>query len=155
MGYTKYTGSDEAQYQYIVDTDSDIENLPTSAKGSMAMSIESGNFYALNSNNEWTSVGAGSSGGGGSVLLVEMTRDENWLYSLDKTWKEIKDAFFSGVVIVHFDDENEYEHYEYWYQILKVQIMHDAEIPRYFVTVSDTYTFATSTETGYPSYDAN
>ena len=48
MGYTKYTGSDEAQYQYIVDTDSDIENLPTSAKGSMAMSIESGNFYALN-----------------------------------------------------------------------------------------------------------
>ena len=111
MGYTKYTGSDEAQYQYIVDTDSDIENLPTSAKGSMAMSIESGKFYALNSNNEWASVGAGSSGGGGGgSFLVTITWDDTTSkYVCDKTYAEIKAAFESGQAVVAFSDPNVYE----------------------------------------------
>ena len=109
MGYTKYTGSDEAQYQYIVDADSDIENLPTSAKGSM--SIESGKFYALNSNNEWASVGAGSSGGGGGgSFLVTITWDETVSdYVCDKTYAEIKAAFESGQGVVAFCDPTIYE----------------------------------------------
>ena len=97
---------------------------------------------------------AGSGGGGGSVLFVEMTKGENLLYSLDKTWKEIKDAFLGGVVIVHLDVETDYEHNEYWYPIIKVQIMHDEELPRYFVMV-DTYDFSASNENEYPTYDAN
>lgn len=93
---------------------------------------------------------AGSGGGGGSVLFVEMTKDENDIFSLDKTWKEIKDAFSSGVVIVHFDDE----HYEHWYPISNLQIMHDEESPTYIVRV-DIYEFLTTSENDYPSYDSN
>lgn len=68
MACIKYGGINECQIQYIVDTDSDISDLPTStkrgakgedyiAKGSVALSIASGNIYVLNSSDTWTEVG--------------------------------------------------------------------------------------------------
>ena len=57
------------QKQYMMDSDSDLTSLPTATsngvkqaddvthlpcgRGSMALSIVSGNIYILNSNNEW------------------------------------------------------------------------------------------------------
>lgn len=70
------------QKQYMMDSDSDLTSLPTATsngvkqaddvthlpcgRGSMAVSIQSGTIYALNSQNEWAEFGAGGSGGGGS-----------------------------------------------------------------------------------------
>ena len=170
MGYTKYTGSDEAQYQYIVDTDSDIENLPTSAKGSMAMSIESGNFYALNSNNEWTSVGTGSSGGGGddsggdSSLVVECVMNGT-LMELDKTWKEIKDVLMVGAqVVIHristYESDYELQNEEYFDVVQRVRSSEttytDGSEPFvFFEVVTYDYTYSANSETDYPNFDTN
>ena len=62
------------QISYYLDADSDVANLPTTTtsgvkqgadevsclpcgKGSAALSISSGKFYVLNSNNVWTEIG--------------------------------------------------------------------------------------------------
>lgn len=61
------------QVQFFMDSDADIANLPTSAaigvqqddsvasqkvaKGSIALSIESGSVYILNSNDSWVKIG--------------------------------------------------------------------------------------------------
>ena len=68
MACILYKGENERQFQYIVDSDSDISNLPTSTTkgsngedcisiGSMAMSIESGKIFVLGSSNTWTVIG--------------------------------------------------------------------------------------------------
>ena len=68
MACIKYIGIEEGQFQFIIDMDSDINNLPTSttkgangencvSKGSMAMSISSGSIFVLNSSDVWTEVG--------------------------------------------------------------------------------------------------
>lgn len=61
------------QIQFIMDSDSDVANLPTATangvkqdddathlpcgKGSLALSIASGKIYILNSSNQWTEMG--------------------------------------------------------------------------------------------------
>lgn len=77
MAYWFIEGHDPGgskQFQYYMDTDSDVNNLPTSTsngaeqesdstvhlpcgKGSAALSIESGKLFTLNSNNQWVQLG--------------------------------------------------------------------------------------------------
>ena len=68
MACILYKGEEERQYSYIVDADTDIDDLPTStvkgangepcvSVGSMAMSIESGKIYILDSSDAWTELG--------------------------------------------------------------------------------------------------
>ena len=68
MACILFKGDEERQFQFIIDNDSDISNLPTStqkgsnnedcvSKGSIALSIESGHIYVLDSSNNWTEVG--------------------------------------------------------------------------------------------------
>ena len=73
---------DEGRVYFMMDSDADIENLPTSSRegvkqgtdnvtnekvsiGSYAYSIESGSKFMLNSNDIWTKLKDPSSGGGG------------------------------------------------------------------------------------------
>lgn len=54
-GHTTYGIKD-----FVVDTDKDIENLPTDiSTGSTVLSIESGNVFILNSKNKWKPITAG------------------------------------------------------------------------------------------------
>ena len=55
--------------EYICDTDADFANLPEACTGSMAVSLESGKVYVVNTQGEWVEFGA-SSGGGGSDSIV-------------------------------------------------------------------------------------
>ena len=64
MAYFMHKGLPKGQKEYFIDTDSDVASLPTStstgekaAKGSMAISIASGNLFILNSSDQWTKVG--------------------------------------------------------------------------------------------------
>lgn len=68
MACILYKGEEERQYSYIVDADTDIDDLPTSTKkgsngescvsvGSMAMSIGSGKIFILDSSDTWTEYG--------------------------------------------------------------------------------------------------
>ena len=74
----KYNAS--KQKQFFMDSDADVTDLPTTAqpgtpqgsdttlhlpcgKGSVALSIESGNVYILNSLGSWTVLGGASSSG--------------------------------------------------------------------------------------------
>lgn len=43
--------------------------------------------------------GVADSGGGGGALIVNSTYDDG-AYTLDKTWKEIRDVFVTGVTVL-------------------------------------------------------
>lgn len=43
--------------EFICDTDEDLENLPKSGTGSVAVSLESGRAMVVNTNNEWVEIG--------------------------------------------------------------------------------------------------
>lgn len=68
MSCILFRGDDDRQLQYIVDHDTDVTSLPTSTNrgsdgedcvtiGSMAMSIESGKVFVLDSSDTWTEIG--------------------------------------------------------------------------------------------------
>lgn len=65
MAYYLYKGEEERQMQFMVDKESEMSDLPTTSKvganghdavsaGSIAICIESGELYILNSSDEWT-----------------------------------------------------------------------------------------------------
>lgn len=68
MAYILHKGEEERQFQFFIDKDSDISGLPTSTRkgsngdgcvsiGSIAISMESGKLFVLNSSDVWTKVG--------------------------------------------------------------------------------------------------
>ena len=74
MAYFLNQGSKARQEQFIVETIADVANLPTMTTegdssiavgesyqkvmmGSIALCVETGEFYILNSNNVWSKVG--------------------------------------------------------------------------------------------------
>lgn len=84
---------------------------------------------------EWATAG----GSGGGVLVVTATEDDN-LITLDKTWKEIKDAFLTtGAVIVYNDGSN------------VVAISQVDQEGQYFVLASNNEEYAAESESSYPS----
>ena len=44
-------------HEYIVDTETDIDNMPQSCTGSSALVVESGNIYMVNASDEWAKFG--------------------------------------------------------------------------------------------------
>lgn len=90
-------------------------------------------------------------GGGGGAALIVNGSDDVEVMALDKTWKEIKDAFIAGTsVLIHYAD-NEWEDNRY---VLVDGIGHNGE--QYYVYVNSSIggadSFATLNENGYPEY---
>lgn len=52
-------GTASYQYDYILDTDADAENLPSARPGSTAFSVDSGNLFMVNASGQWRQVGGG------------------------------------------------------------------------------------------------
>ena len=48
---------DDYQYDYIVDAESDVANLPQSCTGSSALVVESGAVYMVNASGVWAVFG--------------------------------------------------------------------------------------------------
>ena len=51
----------------------------------------------------------GGSSGGGSVFLIQMTQTEDYDRVLNKTWKEIYDAYMSGATCIVQKAKTEYD----------------------------------------------
>lgn len=94
-----------------------------------------------------------SGGSGGGVLVIEATGSYEEGYTLDKTYKEISDAFKAGeACVVHYDDLPYGEsyativsvnYYESTYNVNAVFISPD------FTCYGDS--FSTNSENGYPN----
>lgn len=87
---------------------------------------------------EWAS---GGGGGGASVLVVTATDDGEGNYTLNKTFKEIKDAFPLVVVNTDYGDDG-------WISAFVTFI--GLRFGEYGVMTGDGATYYTSTENGYP-----
>ena len=89
------------------------------------------------------------SGGGGSEPLVVNITTEDTVETLDKTWKEIKDAFDSGtIVLVRYNDD--------WSSWSGQVISYKTDGHQYdvtFVRGQDVVLYySASSEDGYPEY---
>lgn len=101
---------------------------------------------------EIVNAGGGGGGGGGGVLVVGTTMTETSI-TLDKTWKEIKDAPFAVIVV----DADESKFHIYiggmnsevgLYAVLAFSAGIGAE-----TVVLEPIIFTTTSENGYPSAD--
>lgn len=84
-------------------------------------------------------------GGGGGVLIVHVVDN-----TLDKTWKEIKDADFAVVIYESSDDGGLFR--EYYTLTLVTHLPPQGEDPLQFFMVrwSDEEEYMTNDENGYP-----
>lgn len=99
--------------------------------------------------------GMGGGGGGGSPLLIHATYDESeQTTTLDKTWREIKDAYLSVGCIVDNSQYNDYwKKWDYSYKPLKSVDSSDEN--SYYVRTFDGMDFRTTSEDGYPLFRDN
>lgn len=97
---------------------------------------------------------AEASSGGGTPLIVNISRDENaGTDTLDHTWQEIHDAFEAGRTV--------YLHDEYGYYVCSIVMDPDRTPPIYMVLKVSSITqgsvlgdlFTTRSLTDYPSYE--
>ena len=83
MGFSIYSNSGKIAYgikNFIVDTPSDIENLPTSIMpGCTAFAIETSTYYMLNHQKEWIEVTL--AGGAGIVNPDLPDRTYTYVYN--------------------------------------------------------------------------
>ena len=49
--------TNQVMYDYIIDTDEDVANLPQSPVGSNAVSLASGKVFVVNTQGEWVAFG--------------------------------------------------------------------------------------------------
>ena len=49
--------TNQVMYDYIIDTDEDVANLPQSPVGSNAVSLASGTVFVVNTQGEWVAFG--------------------------------------------------------------------------------------------------
>jgi len=95
--------------------------------------------------------GGGGGGGGGSVLIVNVTVDEG-IRVLDKTWKEIKDAYVGGVFIVVYDNKLTNPAIESFDDIISIFSEVDGEDIYYSVLFGQGTLFEAMSEDEYPVY---
>lgn len=95
------------------------------------------------------------------VLIAKVDQDppydeqaHSYRIALDKTWKEIHDAFLAGVTCLVERSNSEYGE-DYWL-VCGIDRSGDSSymiIVSYDVASSATYIFETDSENGYPYYD--
>lgn len=110
MAIVRTTGANasiKATAEFVMDTASDVNDLPTDVyPGSAALCIETGDVYVMNSTGEWNMLGSGSSSGGGSevvggnLLVKTIVDSDNYDIVLDKTFEEIQSAMKSGSAVI-------------------------------------------------------
>lgn len=93
---------------------------------------------------------SGGGGSGGGVFLIESESTESGT-TLKKTWKEIKDAYISGkqciITMIGEVQEMAFESYLIVAAVNKLDTSYSI-----FASDSETYTFVTDSENGYPTF---
>ena len=92
--------------------------------------------------------GGGGGGGGGGALVVNVVI-EGSIYTLDKTFSEIKSAYSSGLVIVKTETDYSTSNA----LVIALNEVPDDEFPSYAVTIGTQEQFSTYEVDGYPSYE--
>ena len=90
-------------------------------------------------------------GGGGAAALIVNGSDDAEVVALDKTWKEIKDAFIAGTsILIHYADTDEADNL---YALVNGIANYSGQ---YYVYVNSAIngvdSFTTLSENGYPEY---
>ena len=148
MAYTILTESYERKFPKITataDSTDDLAELGTNfAEGSTC--VISDKTYKLDEVSGWVDSAGGGGGGGGSVLVVNVEEDGT-LWTCDKTWKEIHDAFLTGSVVLNLPANTEGD-----CRLVTVFGV-DIRDERYSVKYYDGYgdqLLSTNSENGYP-----
>ena len=156
----KYYGDDKV----LLDSaclSSDTKPTTGVANGSTLLEMDTSTVYAFDeANGEWlaqSSSGGGGGGGGTEPLIVTATKDGNEVWTLDKTYNEIKTAVESGRICVVKGQITVGNSYVFTTYVSYLYV----EEGEYFVNVFDinsspinlpTAFWATSAD-GYPMYD--
>lgn len=82
------------------------------------------------------------SGGGNPTLVVEVTSKNN-VWTCEKTWQEIFDAFLTSAVVLRLPDDGQANF------ILISNIFYSEAI--YYIAGGDGFSFSTDNANGYPS----
>lgn len=87
--------------QVMVGSEDDLVNLPEDIMpGSVAFTAGYGSMWQKAADGSWEEISQEGGGGGGLVVGITHTMDvETDIYTLDKTWKEIKDAITAGSAV--------------------------------------------------------
>lgn len=92
--------------QVMVGSEDDLVNLPEDIMpGSVAFTAGYGSMWQKAADGSWEEIsqeGGGGGGGGGAMLLtVTATHGvDTTVYTLNKTWKEIRDALAAGTQVI-------------------------------------------------------
>lgn len=91
-----------------VESEADLEALGELPAGSIAYTSEYAHMWQLTGSGTWAATEEkGGSGGGGGAMVLTLTKTEGTtsdLYSLNKTWSEIKAALESGINVVMYGE---------------------------------------------------
>jgi hypothetical protein len=101
---------------------------------------------------EGGSGGSGGGGGGAEPLIVNTSvtlEDPNRVFTMDKTWKEIRDAFPN--VYIHDEDDDR----ESWLSIRNIGVYEESGSRSYIVYDPFDTAYQAESENGYPTYEEN
>lgn len=129
------TSSDKDKYLHTNDSTGAVEWADAPAALPAVTDVDEGKVLTVNDSGVWV---AQTPASGGGVLVVHETVSGS-TYTLDKTFKEIKDAGFS---VLYTEEDGEYFVYG----------MSNIDYSNYSVTYGSQEYTATS-EDGYPSYE--
>lgn len=115
-----------------------IKNKPDIPEGLPSVSVEDNGKTLVVDNGEWT-IGSGGGGGTGGGVLIVNDNDG----TLDKTWKEISDAFDDGALVHAYRNEDGLLSKE----IITMLVTNNTDM---FGVVISGYPYTTNTENGYP-----
>lgn len=129
------------------DSTDDLATLGTDfAEGSTV--VIGDKTYSLDKVQGWIEPGSGGGGGGGSAFVVTVT-EEGTVWTCDKTWEEIRDAFLAGSS-VYFDLPS--EEGDEKYVALTMVSAYGGQYDVYYMDGGYSGQFTAAAEDGYPSY---
>lgn len=150
----KYKYIDGVKYEVVPNYDLGSDVVAPEGGGSDLpeySAAEAGKVLAVDSEGtglEWSEI----QGGGGSPLIVNITTQDDIVYTMDKTFSEILTAYLSSGVVFKSTTED-------GYIMTDVRVI-AAYMNDYGIDISDIVTFnepsvyfSCSSENGYPTYD--